>query len=676
MALGNGAPDLFTTMSAARAGSGGMAIGELIGSASCIVSVVVGLIIIKIPSFKVERIPFLRELIFFAFTLALIIVAVLLGQVSRLFSLCLVGFYAVYVVTVMLTTLYEQRAKRYSRIVHRARRNYAPATEDVPPAITMRSTSNSSSSENRETGGGGGGGGHEADDEMEDGLEAEINELQYEWWRNHSRARNGSLLLAAEFQDFLEMLGDISQLRALASNQPQIWLNGPDDELRQHPPHEIWVPTTVTDTLSPRVQVSPETDSSIAEGFYSPRKSSSRFLRRHSRDMVDSSDETNPRPPSIRIMPATPHSEQYGYLHNFRSSSSPVPSTSNLSISHSMTPHLRQSATTKSDSDIPPIHLPKPQNVNSLVVEADNSDNYLSPDCHLPSRHTIDSSDLLSPTEGHDRFDSRFGALSPVTSCPTSRISTSSSTFYYHNIPPSRLKLWSRALLRSAIPTLHHWRSDTSLSSKAFLAFSSPPVLALTITVPVLENLPTLPPTILNSQVQAIDAILHGLTPQCSPNGLEPRTTISSTDEHPPDHISPRSTFSSDHENANLLSVLNGTGGLPSNISTRTVEACYPAKSYDPLVYNVPPEIVKGAEWCLTLVRCIIVPDVSVFGYELSYYWHATLDHGSGSHYRFGSNECWIDCRSEDPKLTSSYSTNSAGFFGVLLWAVMDIHYC
>ncbi|KAG9082022.1 hypothetical protein FRC07_014351, partial [Ceratobasidium sp. 392] len=42
LAFGNGSPDLFSTFSAMRAGSGSLAIGELLGAASFIVSVVAG----------------------------------------------------------------------------------------------------------------------------------------------------------------------------------------------------------------------------------------------------------------------------------------------------------------------------------------------------------------------------------------------------------------------------------------------------------------------------------------------------------------------------------------------------------------------------------------------------------------------------------------------------------
>ncbi|KAJ2335990.1 hypothetical protein GGI00_001077, partial [Coemansia sp. RSA 2681] len=109
LALGNGAPDLFSTFSAVRAGSGALALGQLIGSASFIVSVVVGATTLVVPVYKVSQLSYLRELGFFVATIGMIAVIVLSERLSQGLAICMVGLYVTYVVTVMVTTYYEEQ---------------------------------------------------------------------------------------------------------------------------------------------------------------------------------------------------------------------------------------------------------------------------------------------------------------------------------------------------------------------------------------------------------------------------------------------------------------------------------------------------------------------------------------------------------------------------------------
>ncbi|KAJ2907776.1 hypothetical protein GGI21_003548, partial [Coemansia aciculifera] len=109
LALGNGAPDLFSTFSAIRAGSGALALGQLIGSASFIVSVVVGATTLIVPVYKVNQLSYLRELCFFVATIGMVAVIVLSERLSRGLAICMVALYVAYVVTVMVTTYYEEQ---------------------------------------------------------------------------------------------------------------------------------------------------------------------------------------------------------------------------------------------------------------------------------------------------------------------------------------------------------------------------------------------------------------------------------------------------------------------------------------------------------------------------------------------------------------------------------------
>ncbi|KAJ2349895.1 hypothetical protein GGF43_004351 [Coemansia sp. RSA 2618] len=72
LALGNGAPDLSSTYSAVRAGSAALAIGQIVGSAAFITSVVVCATTLAVPIFKVSRLSYLRELCFFVATVGMV----------------------------------------------------------------------------------------------------------------------------------------------------------------------------------------------------------------------------------------------------------------------------------------------------------------------------------------------------------------------------------------------------------------------------------------------------------------------------------------------------------------------------------------------------------------------------------------------------------------------------
>ncbi|KAJ2719083.1 hypothetical protein GGI07_005430, partial [Coemansia sp. Benny D115] len=100
-------------IAAVRAGSGALAIGQLVGSAAFIVSVVAGATTLVVPRYKVNRISYLRELGFFVATIAIVIVIVVTERLSRGLALCMVGLYVAYVVTVMVTTYCEMRCDRH-----------------------------------------------------------------------------------------------------------------------------------------------------------------------------------------------------------------------------------------------------------------------------------------------------------------------------------------------------------------------------------------------------------------------------------------------------------------------------------------------------------------------------------------------------------------------------------
>jgi sodium/potassium/calcium exchanger 6 len=131
LAFGNGSPDLFSTFSAMRANSGSLAIGELLGAASFIVSCVVGSMCIIKP-FKVHRGPFLRDVGFFTVAVTLLLVILLDGQIRPWEAGLMIALYLIYVGVVVFGTWWERRRERKRRMLDLIRSEYQD--DERPPS--------------------------------------------------------------------------------------------------------------------------------------------------------------------------------------------------------------------------------------------------------------------------------------------------------------------------------------------------------------------------------------------------------------------------------------------------------------------------------------------------------------------------------------------------------------
>ena len=129
LAFGNGSPDLFSTLSAMRAGSGSLAIGELIGAGSFIVSFVAGSMCI-IKSFHVNPVPFLRDVGFFSLSMVVLFLILWDGLIMAWEAALLAGLYVSYVTVVIISTWWDERRKRKQRSLEEARRAFE--REPVP----------------------------------------------------------------------------------------------------------------------------------------------------------------------------------------------------------------------------------------------------------------------------------------------------------------------------------------------------------------------------------------------------------------------------------------------------------------------------------------------------------------------------------------------------------------
>lgn len=94
-----------------RTNSASLAVGELLGAASFIVSCVVGSMCIIKP-FRVHRGPFLRDVGFFTASVSMLLVILWDGHIRAWEAAALVGLYLFYVTVVIIGTYWEKRQER------------------------------------------------------------------------------------------------------------------------------------------------------------------------------------------------------------------------------------------------------------------------------------------------------------------------------------------------------------------------------------------------------------------------------------------------------------------------------------------------------------------------------------------------------------------------------------
>ncbi|KZT72979.1 hypothetical protein DAEQUDRAFT_684507 [Daedalea quercina L-15889] len=152
LAFGNGSPDVFATFSAMKANSGGLAIGELLGAATFVVSCVAGSLCIIKP-FRVTRYRFLRDVGFFTIAVTILLLVLWDSQLHDWEAAALIALYLLYVAVVVVGSLWEKRMDRKRRyeelmrdefreeaIVHPPYHDEEPYRDDAPAVSTPSST--------------------------------------------------------------------------------------------------------------------------------------------------------------------------------------------------------------------------------------------------------------------------------------------------------------------------------------------------------------------------------------------------------------------------------------------------------------------------------------------------------------------------------------------------------
>ena len=131
LAFGNGSPDVFSTFAAMSSHSGSLAVGELIGAAVFITTVVAGSMAM-VREFKVGKKTFMRDVGFFIIASSFTMYFLADGSLNLWECCAMVGFYLFYVVVVVVWHWYLTRRRRRREREAAARGHYlAMANEEI-----------------------------------------------------------------------------------------------------------------------------------------------------------------------------------------------------------------------------------------------------------------------------------------------------------------------------------------------------------------------------------------------------------------------------------------------------------------------------------------------------------------------------------------------------------------
>lgn len=123
LAFGNGSPDVFSTFAAMSSNSASMAMGELIGAACFITGVVAGSMAL-VREFRVDKRTYARDICFFIVAVAFTMVFLADGNLHFWECWLMIGYYIVYVITVVCWHWYTTSRRRRKRREGEARSHF------------------------------------------------------------------------------------------------------------------------------------------------------------------------------------------------------------------------------------------------------------------------------------------------------------------------------------------------------------------------------------------------------------------------------------------------------------------------------------------------------------------------------------------------------------------------
>ena len=502
LAFGNGSPDVFSTFAAMRSNSGSLAIGELIGAATFITSVVAGSMALVRP-FKVARRSFIRDVGFFIAAVAFSMVLLADGRIHTWESATMVCLYLFYVAMVVTWHWYLVRQRRKHERTLAARSHFhipenqeldieEPAEDDDPGvgsesrSLLHRSTEDFDALERSDTPAWAD---RDEDDETRNRYLAEIRENMHIYGPN-SRRRNTalnpirpSLVGALEFQS---LLSSLERSRNTHTQRAGINLDRYSDDPEPQPSRSLHTRSVASysqvynspDRLSPEARdASARTRAVSVNDASGLRLDTSLFGQNSQQPFQVTVSRPSGDDSSDAVQDPQIDQDALSPLSLGRSSRSPT-----LNAASSQGPDL-----------LAPSDAFRAPNYNS----------------HAPLRVSTRPSSAVSPG-AHDEspsspfppfFDepSSMSSRAPsirqrTDSSPTERMQFHDSFSENSDTPPlKRIKWWPywmlpapQPLFSALFPTLCDWKVK-SISVRFLGIVAAPTVLLLTITIPIIE---------------------------------------------------------------------------------------------------------------------------------------------------------------------------------------------
>ncbi|KAH8432576.1 sodium/calcium exchanger protein [Aspergillus melleus] len=513
LAFGNGSPDVFSTFAAMRSNSGSLAIGELLGAASFITSVVAGSMALVRP-FKVARRSFVRDVGYFIVAVSFSMLLLADGRLHVWEAATMVGLYCFYVGLVVVWHWYIVRKRRvYERNLAARSHFHIPDNQELEieeveeddPGVASESTSllRAVDFDSLERAGVPAWKDGDEDDETRNRYLAEIRDNMHvirptAHRRNTLNPIRPSLVGALEFQSVLSSLQ-----RSRSTHQ-----NGPIHLPRysDNRDYETQGPSHMHDNMS--VASHPRDNRSSATDHLSPYGASGPGRTRavSANDAAGLKLDTSVLDPSMTRPLVTV--------------SRPTGDSSSTQPTHQAGPHpdliLSTPESGHPSPNLSPVARDRPHTPPTLLAPSNafQSPNYQTETRHsqsplpLSPRGTSLSPGNSAPTSPFPAFDIPGSAPRPPSIRLPAASSPTESLQIHDGIvddgrPRRRVQAkcrswWAalpiRTVLSTLFPTLDGWKAKTFWERLLGIA-AAPSVLLLTITLPVVEPVQPQTPT-------------------------------------------------------------------------------------------------------------------------------------------------------------------------------------
>lgn len=475
LAFGNGSPDVFSTFAAMGSNSASMAVGELLGAACFITAIVAGSMSL-VREFRVPRKSYVRDICFFIVAVIFTTLFLLDGHLYFWECLAMIGYYALYVFTVVGSHWYSKRRKGKLRREGEARSHYygtfAGRSTDELAGTPYRDNPDDPESERRTS--------HADISTLEhgprievDGEAADVPSDEDDESEDHGKA------VAAEVSRGMRILRRPSGRRNTSMVPIRPSLVG------------------ALEFRSAMAQL--QRESNLPLSSIPGRSRSENHLHRTRRVTMTALDET---------APVIIEGEHYIGRERSRSTCAPqIPNSAPQDTVYIDSPENTVSRDVSRSSSTahvvegnlapPPLHLPPP------VVNATGRTSGQRPRLYLETPSRCSSyTDLSSPAAEFPAYtDSPLlltpaplqGRQSSFPSTPSGRRDGSISVTVEPGLDPRPIRWWPYSilpqphiLLATLFPTLQGWR-DKTYWDKFLSVISVPSILLLVITLPVVE---------------------------------------------------------------------------------------------------------------------------------------------------------------------------------------------